>query len=85
MLLVTKNFWTNRYKGMVELLEQDGISGWRMHARIIWFFFGNPGIGHKLIPAWAGLFMPGFHPWNHDDRDLIGLSDSDYADARLAA
>lgn len=85
MLLVTKNFWTNRYKGMVELLRQDGISGWRMHARIIWFFFGNPGIGRKLIPAWAAFFMPGFHPWNHDDRDLIGLSDSDYADARLAA
>ena len=85
MLLVTKNFWTNRYKGMVELLRQDGISGWRMHARIIWFFFGNPGIGRKLIPAWAALFMPGFHPWNHDDRNLIGLIDSDYADARMAA
>lgn len=83
MLLVTKNFWTNRYKGMVELLRQDGISGWRMHMRIIWFFFGNPGIGRKLIPAWAAFFMPGFHPWNHDDRDLIRLSDSDYADARM--
>jgi uncharacterized protein len=84
MLLVTKNFWTNRYKGMVELLRQDGISGWRMHMRIIWFFFGNPGIGRKLIPAWAAFFMPGFHPWNHDDRDLIRLSDSEYADARMA-
>lgn len=84
MLLVTKNFWTNRYKGMVELLAQDGISGWRMHARIAWFFFGNPGIGRKLIPAWAALFMPGFHPWNHDDRNLIGRGDSEYADARMA-
>jgi uncharacterized protein len=83
MLLVTKNFWTNRYKGMVELLRQDGISGWRMHMRIIWFFFGNPGIGRKLIPAWAAFFMPGFHPWNHDDRALIQLADSDYADARM--
>jgi uncharacterized protein len=84
MLLVTKNFWTNRYKGMVELLAQDGISGLRMHARIAWFFFGNPGIGRKLIPAWAALFMPGFHPWNHDDRALIGRGDSEYADARMA-
>jgi uncharacterized protein len=83
MLLVTKNFWTNRYKGMVALLAQDGISGWRMHMAIIWFFFGNPGIGRKLIPAWAALFMPGFHPWNHDDRELIGVSDSDYSDARM--
>ncbi len=85
MLLVTMNFWMNRYKGMVELLRQDGISGWRMHARIAWFFFGNPGIGRKLIPAWTAFFMPGFHPCNHDDRDLIGLSESEYADARMAA
>lgn len=85
MLLVTMNFWMNRYKGMVELLAQDGISGWRMHVRIIWFFFAKPGIGRKLLPAWAAFFMPGFHPWNHDDRDLIGLSDSEYSDARLAA
>jgi uncharacterized protein len=85
MLLVTMNFWMNRYRGMVELLRQDGISGWRMHGRIIWFFFGNPGIGRKLIPAWAAFFMPGFHPWNHDDRALINLIDSDYADARMEA
>lgn len=84
MLLVTKNFWINRYKGMVELLRQDGISGWRMHARILWFFFGNPGIGRRLLPAWGALFLPGFHPWNHDDRGLINLPDSDYADARIA-
>ena len=84
MLLVTKNFWINRYKGMVELLRQDWISGWRMHARILWFFFGNPGIGRRLLPAWGALFLPGFHPWNHDDRGLINLPDSDYADARIA-
>ncbi len=84
MVLVTLNFWMNRYKGVVELLAQDGISGWRMHARILWFFFGNPGIGRKLIPAWAAFFMPGFHPWNHDDRALIRLSDSEYSDARMA-
>jgi uncharacterized protein len=85
MLLVTMNFWMNRYKGMVELLRQDGISGWRMHARIVWFFFGNPGIGRKLMPAWAAFFMPGFHPWNHDDRALVGLSESEYSDARKEA
>jgi uncharacterized protein len=85
MLLVTMNFWMNRYKGMVELLRQDGISGWRMHARIVWFFYGNPGIGRKLMPAWAAFFMPGFHPWNHDDRALVGLSESEYSDARKEA
>ena len=35
----------------------------------------------RLIPAWSAFFLPGFHPWNHDDRKLIALADSDYADA----
>ena len=29
--------------------------------------------------------MPGFHPWNHDDRALIGKYESDYADAVMTA
>jgi uncharacterized protein len=83
MLLVSKNFWINRYKGMLDLLAQDGIKGWRVHGQILWFMFGNPGIVRKLIPAWSTFFLPGFHPWNHDDRHLIKLVDSDYEAARL--
>ncbi len=82
MLLVTKNFWTNRYIGMTLLLAQDGIGGARMHARIVWFLLGYPGIIRKLVPSWVALFLPGFHPWNHDDRHLINRVDSEYADAR---
>jgi predicted metal-dependent hydrolase len=35
------------------------------------YLFGKPGVLRRLIPAWFAYFMPGFHPWNHDDRDLI--------------
>jgi predicted metal-dependent hydrolase len=83
MLLVSKNFWVNRYRNMLDLLAQDGLKGAAIHARILWFMFGNPGIVRRLIPAWSTFFLPGFHPWNHDDRHLIGLVDSEYADARL--
>jgi predicted metal-dependent hydrolase len=31
---------------------------------------------------WLGYFLPGFHPWQVDDRALIALADSPYADAR---
>ena len=83
MLLVSKNFWINRYKGMLELLRQDGITGTRAKLRVLWFLFGTPGAIRRLIPAWSTFFFPGFHPWNHDERHLIGLVDSEYEAARL--
>jgi uncharacterized protein len=83
MLLVSLHFWVNRYKGMLEFLRQDGIAGFGVHARIFWFAFGNPGIVRKLFLPWATFFLPKFHPWNHDDRALIKLAESEYEDARL--
>ncbi len=83
MFIVSTKFWPRRYKGMLDLLAQDGLTGWRIHARILWFMFGAPGIVRRLIPAWSTFFLPGFHPWNHDDRHLIGLVDSEYEAARM--
>jgi uncharacterized protein len=83
MLLVTMRFWPKRYIAMLDLLAQDGISGPKAHFGILRLWFGRPGMVRKLLPAWATFFLPGFHPWNHDDRHLIQLVDSDYADARL--
>jgi uncharacterized protein len=83
MLIVTSRFWPKRIKGMLHLLKQDGITGPMVGVRIAWFLLGNPGILRRLFIPWLAFFMPGFHPWNHDDRELIKLADSDYVDARL--
>jgi hypothetical protein len=37
----------------------------------------------KILGAWLAFFLPGFHPWNQDDRALIARADGDYADALL--
>src|ERR1700712_5566994 len=71
MLVVTKTFWPARWAGTLELLRQDGLTGWRIKARLAWYLLGAPGLVRKMIPAWLAYFMPGFHPWNHDDRALI--------------
>ena len=71
MLLVTWNFLVDRTAGALELLRQDGITGARAWARLLWFLFARPGMFRKVAGAWASYFMPGFHPWNHDDRPLI--------------
>lgn len=71
MLLVTRNFIVDRTRGSLELLRQDGITGVRAWARLLWFMWIRPGMMRKVFAAWAAFFLPGFHPWKIDDRALI--------------
>ena len=85
MLLVSYRFWTRRWMGAMELLRQDGITGWTARLGLLKHLFVRPGLIRRALPAWLAFFLPGFHPWNHDDRALIAKVDSVYPDARLAA
>jgi predicted metal-dependent hydrolase len=76
MLLVTRNFLVDRTAGALELLRQDGITGPRAWTRLLWYMWIRPGMMRKIFSAWAAFFMPGFHPWNEDDRHLIRDYDS---------
>jgi hypothetical protein len=71
MLLVTRNFVVDRTEGALDLLAQDGIRGPRAWWGLFRFAFLRPGMFRKVFGAWLAFFMPGFHPWNHDDRALI--------------
>ena len=83
MMIVSYRFWTKRWAGTLELLAQDGITGWKAKARLAWYLIGNPGPVRRLFLPWAAFFVPGFHPWNHDDRALIGKYDSEFDAANL--
>jgi predicted metal-dependent hydrolase len=83
MVATTIKFFHGRRRGMLELLRQDGLTGPKAWARLAWYAFGNPGMARKILGAWIAFFLPGFHPWNHDDRKLIALAESDYAAAVL--
>lgn len=76
MLSITHRFVSHRIADSVDLLAQDGITGWRAKARVLWYVFGSPGYLRKVFPAWASYFLPGFHPWKHDDRHLIPLGEA---------
>lgn len=84
MMVITVNFIRNRWNDTLDLLAQDGITGWKTKVKLAWYLFGTPGVLRKIVPTWFAYFMPGFHPWNHDDRELIGKAESEFADARLA-
>jgi len=82
MLLVTRNFIVDRTAGALELLRQDGITGFKAWSNLIWYMWIRPGMMRKIFSAWASFFRPGFHPWNEDDRDLIARYEADAPLAR---
>jgi predicted metal-dependent hydrolase len=71
MLYITRNFVVDRTAGALELMRQDGIEGPRAWARLLWYLWVRPGMFRKIAGAWFKFFLPGFHPWNEDDRQLL--------------
>ncbi|WP_148861169.1 metal-dependent hydrolase [Marinobacter fonticola] len=37
----------------------------------LWRTWGTNGVFSSLIPTWLEYFKPGFHPWQHDNSELI--------------
>lgn len=77
MLVVTKNFVLHRVQDTLDLLAQDGLAGWRVKARLARYLLGRNGILRLIVPAWLSYFLPGFHPWNIDDRALIAKAQAE--------
>ncbi|MGP4844543.1 metal-dependent hydrolase [Marinobacter sp. 1Y8] len=40
-------------------------------AKGLWRMWGKNGAFSSLIPTWLEYFKPGFHPWQHDNSELI--------------
>lgn len=78
---VTCRFLRNRWVDALELLAQDGITGWRARWRLFAYLWLKPGILSRVFPAWASWFKPGFHPWQVDDRALIARHEGEPATA----
>ena len=72
MLYVTRNFVVDRTAGALDLMRQDGVTGLRAWSLLLWYLWGRPGMFRKIAGAWVKFFLPGFHPWNEDDRHLLG-------------
>jgi predicted metal-dependent hydrolase len=85
MLRVTRTFMTDRTRGALELLRQDGLSGPRIWFALGWFALAQPGMIRRIMQSWLTYFMPGFHPWNVDDRKLLDTPLAKYSSEALAA
>ncbi|MCW1382586.1 metal-dependent hydrolase [Novosphingobium sp. KCTC 2891] len=78
MLSVTNEFFRHRWADTLELLRQDGLTGTRIKLRLAAYLLWQPGLVRRILPLWISFFLPGFHPWNHDDRALIGKAEQDF-------
>ena len=81
MLYVTRNFLVDRTAGALELMRQDGVTGSSARAKLLSYLWLRPGMFRKIAGAWFKFFLPGFHPWNEDDRALLRAYDRSAADA----
>jgi predicted metal-dependent hydrolase len=77
MLYVTRNFLVVRTAGALELMRQDGVTGAKAWASLLWYLWVRPGMFRKIAGAWFSFFLPRFHPWNVDDRHLLAAYDRD--------
>lgn len=84
-LLITRKYFGNRVRDAVGLLEQDGFDRRTAKRKLRAFLWWKPGMMRRMFIEWAAILMPGFHPWKHDDRALLGKTQSDYAAAVMPA
>ncbi|MBU1606017.1 MAG: metal-dependent hydrolase [Alphaproteobacteria bacterium] len=85
MLIVTRRFLFNRWIDAMDLLAQDGITGWKARWGLFKYLTVTPGVLRRIFPAWLSNFRPGFHPWDHDDRALIGKYEGEFEAALMPA
>lgn len=71
MLFITRRFLWDRLVGTMELLRQDGITGPKALLNVFWFGLARPGMVRRIMQGWVAFFRPTFHPWDHDERQLI--------------
>lgn len=84
-VLITKKYFGNRVRDAIGLLEQDGFTRGQAKRKLYAFLWWKPGMMRRMFWEWSKILMPGYHPWNLDDRALINKPDSPYADAVLPA
>ena len=63
------------------LMRQDGVTGVRAWSKLLWYLWVRPGMFRKIAGAWLKFFLPGFHPWNEDDRHLLRAYEANAEDA----
>ena len=71
-LLVTYNFFKYTFLNTCTMLRREGklwsLRTWLSGLNFLW---GKPGVIRKSLPLFLDYLRRDFHPWQHDNRELI--------------
>lgn len=73
MLFTTLGFWLVVFDFHVRMLIADRRRGghWRGLWQVVKYLYGPKGVFPRIALPWLQFFKPGFHPWNHDNREQL--------------
>jgi predicted metal-dependent hydrolase len=79
MFFVTGLFTFRVWQFMWRISKVEGtrgdVRGW---LRLLGFLFVAPGPITRITGQWLAWFIPGYHPWKHDNRALVESTRSHY-------
>ena len=72
LLIVSAIFLALMFVFHIMMIRADkqarGIGGWLSLVKFLYF---SPGALSRLLLPWLDYFRPNFHPWDHDNRELL--------------
>ena len=71
MLIITRHFTENITQYAAKLLVADGYDPKDATRAVKAFLWKKPALFGKGWKVWLSWFKPGFHPWDHDNRDVM--------------
>ena len=77
MLIISVQFWRSVLRHMADFFRQDGMNSPRTWWGVCRFLLVKPGMMRKLFVPYLSFYRPGFHPWLHDDRELIAKAEQE--------
>lgn len=76
MLIGSVLFWWSNTRHIADFLRQDGINTSLSWLRLLKQHFIVPGLLRQAFIHYWRFYLPSFHPWDTDDRDLIAAADA---------
>lgn len=72
MVMGTFFFVLDTTRGLVHMLKRDGLLwNWRVWRDGLRWTWGKDGVFRPLLATYRDFFRPDFHPWQHDNQDLL--------------